>query len=247
MLTLSKADRAVRQPQPKMALVSVVLPVRNQADHIAWVVRQHHEHLLQLPVEFELLLVPNGCSDESELICQNLSAQLPGVRTVIGSGPGWGRAVNTGLNHANGDLMCYASSARISSADLLKHIQFALGSPNSVVKAQRLSQDSGFRTAGSALYNWLCRSLFGLSTRDVNGTPKSFPKTFSKLLELSEDGYLVDVEFNVVCKKNDYPVVELPIEHTERHGGTSTTTVSTALNLFVALFGYWNKVRKQAT
>lgn len=224
-------------------MVSIILPVRNQADHIARVVAQHHEQLLQLPVEFELLLVPNGCSDESELICLALSEQLPFVRTVVGSGSGWGRAVNTGLREAHGDLLCYASSARISSIDLLRHIEFALQSPNAVVKARRLSQDSGFRTAGSSLYNWLCRSLFGVSTWDVNGTPKSFPKSFGKLLELSESGYLVDVEFNVTCKKNDYPIVELPIANTDRHGGVSTTSINTALGLFFDLFGYWHKTR----
>lgn len=246
LVTLSEPDILIKHQVPKLALVSIVLPVRNQADHIAWVVQQHYAHLLHLPIAFELLLVPNDCSDESEQICTELSEQLPGVRTVTGSGPGWGRAVNAGLSQAVGDLMCYASSARVSAPDLLKHIQFALESPNSVVKAHRLSQDSVFRTAGSTLYNWLCRSLFGLSIRDVNGTPKSFPKSFGKLLDLSEDGYLVDVEFNVICKRNHYPVIELSIENTERHGGTSTTSMETAISLFVDLFTYWNKTRKQA-
>lgn len=207
------------------------------------VVRKHHQLLLDLPLDFELLLVPNGCSDESESICQKLAEQLPHVRSVDCHGVGWGCAIHAGLREAKGDLLCYASSARISSKDLFEHLRFAIKSPNSVVKARRLSQDTGLRAAGSSLYNSVCRTLFGFSIRDVNGTPKTFPKNFFRLLELSEDGYLVDVEFNLICKQNNYPVVELPIVSTERHGGRSTTSLKTALGLFAGLFAYWCKVR----
>ncbi len=228
---------------PSIALISIILPVHNQADHIEQVVKSYHSQMIELPINFEFVLVPNACTDDSENICLNLAKNLTNVRTVHCPKPGWGSAINTGIANAKGDLLCYASSARISAADLTQHVQFALEHPTSVVKARRLSQDSPIRSVGSWVYNWLCRTLLRIETKDVNGTPKTFPKSFGSLLELSEDGYLVDLEFSLVCKKNRYPILELPIKHTPRHGGRSTTSIKTALTLYTQLFAYWLKCR----
>ena len=44
-------------------LVSVVLPVHNQADHIGTVVREYLEPLDRLGMPYEIVLVPNACRD----------------------------------------------------------------------------------------------------------------------------------------------------------------------------------------
>ncbi len=220
-------------------LISILLPVHNQADHISRVVTEHCTRLKTLPVAFELILIPNGCSDQTESLCSELAQTLPGVRTITSKEAGWGQAIKVGIENANGDLLCYASSARISSQDLYEHVRIALRSPYTVVKSSRMSQDNWLRQLGSRSYNWFCRMLFNIETRDVNGTPKSFPKSFSKLLTISQNGYLVDVEFNLICAQNNYPIREFPIEATPRHGGTSSTSLFTAFKLFSDAFHYW--------
>ena len=46
-------------------LVSIVLPIYNEAAYIADVIGEYAAALTQLAVPYELVLVPNGCRDDS--------------------------------------------------------------------------------------------------------------------------------------------------------------------------------------
>ena len=102
-------------------------------------------------------------------------------------------------------------------------LAYALAYPEVVLKANRRIRESRRRRLGSLLYNLECRALFDLSVWDINGTPKIFPRKFDQLLALRRDDDLIDAEFNIVCRDQGYPVLEVPILATERHGGKSTT------------------------
>src|SRR6185503_7586456 len=58
-------------------LVSVVLPVHNQADHIDTVVREYLEPLDRLGTPYEIVLVPNACRDATPEVCKALAAGNP--------------------------------------------------------------------------------------------------------------------------------------------------------------------------
>ena len=84
-------------------LLSIVLPVHNQADHIQRVVGDYLSALSALGVRHEILLVVNGpCRDDSLQVCQSLAAQNPAVRVLSSRAGGWGLAVRLGLAEAKG-------------------------------------------------------------------------------------------------------------------------------------------------
>jgi hypothetical protein len=105
-----------------------------------------------------------------------------------------------------------------------------------VLKANRKIRDNWRRRLGSLIYNLECRALFDLPIWDINGTPKVFPREFGALLELERDDDLIDLEFAWVCKREDYPILEVPLLATQRHGGRSTTNYGSALRMYV---GAW--------
>src|SRR5258708_35465343 len=99
-------------------LISVILPVYNQADHIAAIVEGYITTLARIPNSVEFLLVVNGCRDNSIEVCNELAAKYPSIRVIFSQNGGWGLAVKLGLQQANGGLLCYSNSARTSSQDL---------------------------------------------------------------------------------------------------------------------------------
>lgn len=214
------------------AMVSVVLPVRNQADHLARVVTDYLETLQRLPQPAELLLVVNASTDSSAAVAQGLAGQHPSIRVVTSDRSGWGHAVRLGLRQARGDLLCYTNSARTAPGDLLLVLLYATAYPEVVVKANRRLRDRWWRRLGSLLYNVECRVLFDFPQWDVNGTPKVFPREFAKLLDLSREDDLIDLEFNVICRRQNYPMVEVPILASRRHGGRSSTGIGSAFRMY---------------
>lgn len=225
------------------SLVSVVLPVHNQADHVGPVTREFESQLCRLPLEHEILLVVNQCTDSSLEACRELEKECSAIRVLESDTGGWGRAVLLGLSESRGDLLCYSNLARTRAEDLTLLLLYAIVHPDVVVKANRKIRDSLYRRLGSLLYNLECRALFDLSYWDINGTPKVFPRSLSKLLGLTRTDDLIDVEFNVVCRNEGYPVLEVPILSSVRHGGQSTTSHRSAVKLYWGAFWMWRSLR----
>jgi dolichol-phosphate mannosyltransferase len=227
------------------SLVSVVLPVHNQADHVVDVVREYETALARLPAPHETILVVNGSTDRSSEVCRALERSNPAIRVLESEKGGWGRAVLLGIAAAKGDLLCYTNLARTRAEDLTLLLLYGMVHPDLVVKANRKIRDSAYRRLGSLLYNLECRALFDLSYWDINGTPKVFPRSLSKLLELSRKDDLLDAEFNVVCRREGYRVLEVPIFSSLRRGGESTTSHRSALKLYWGAVAMWRDLRRR--
>lgn len=221
--------------------VSIVLPVHNQADHIGGVVESYLEVVRRLGLAVELVLVLNACSDGSAEVCLAVERDHSEVRVLQQSAGGWGLAVRAGLECAEGDLLCYANSARTSPQILALMLSYANAYPEVVLKANRRIRDSVMRRLGSLLYNLECRALFDSPTWDVNGTPKIFPRSFRRLLELQSAGDLIDAEFILTCQRWGYPIIEVPLLATTRLGGSSTTNYRSALRMYWGALGLWRR------
>jgi glycosyltransferase involved in cell wall biosynthesis len=225
--------------------VSVILPIHNQAPYVEGIVAGYEESLRRIQKSYELILVENGSTDGSLAACKRLESASPAVRALQVKDSGWGRAVRVGVAEARGEIICYTNSARTSPPDLLLFLTYATIYPEVVIKANRRIRDSWRRRLGSLLYNLECRTLFDLSVWDINGTPKVFPRQFDKLLRLTRDDDLIDAEFNVTCRREHYPVVEVPILSTTRQGGRSTTSYGSALRMYFGVLKMWRETRRQ--
>ena len=218
---------------PDRRSVSVVLPIHCQEDHIGSLVRGFHDALGDLAVAIEIVCVVNNSSDRSAEICREIASERAGIVVLEIPESGWGRAVRTGIDAATGDVIAYTNAARTTPRDLRTAVALALLDETLVVKALRRNRDSFFRRAGSVLYNFEARALFGLASWDLNGTPKVFPREHTQLLELGESGDLIDLEFLVACQRHGYAVIEYPVTSTTRHSGKSTTNLKSAVWMYL--------------
>jgi glycosyltransferase involved in cell wall biosynthesis len=227
-------------------LASVVLPVYNQADHIETVLREYLQAVQRLDFPIEILPVINGTRrDQSLEICRSLQQQYGSIRTLCIDEGGWGRAVRHGLAHAGGDLICYTNSARTTAKDLVLMLLYGSVHDDCVVKANRKIRENWKRRLGSLLYNLECRYLFDLAYWDINGTPKVFPRSFAPLMGLEENGDLIDLEFNAICRRMDYQVLEVPVFSKSRHSGRSTTNLRSAYGMYTGAFELKQKMKPE--
>ena len=223
-------------------LISIVLPVHNQSDHVESLIENYISCLRSIPVPFEIILVVNNSRDNSLTICQNLAHRHTFIRTIHSEAGGWGLAVRLGLETARGDLLCYTNSARTRPEDLLLFVLYGISNPQVVIKANRKLRDNWRRRLGSLLYNIEVRFLFDLPYWDINGTPKVFPRSCDQLLQLQENGDLIDAEFNAICRQLNYPMIEVPLVAIGRRGGKSTTNYASAIGMYVGAIRLWKKM-----
>ncbi len=226
-------------------LFSIILPIHNQADHVEELVLEYDKALSRIPTPYEFILVVNNSRDRSFDICQSLSQRLPYVKVLNSEKGGWGWAVRMGLKEAHGDVLCYTNSARTKPQELQLFLLYAIANPSNVIKANRKFRDNFLRRLGSLLYNLEVRMLFNLAYWDINGTPKVFPKVFADLMDLTEDGDMIDAEFNVICHRKNYPVLEVPVVSIARRSGKSTTGYYSALKMYWGAYKLWRKMPEE--
>jgi len=218
-------------------LASVILPVYNQADHIRAALEEHVAALDQLHFDYELLPVINGPRRDNSLeICRELEKTCGRMRTLCIEQAGWGAAVQFGLSQADGDLLCFANSARTSAKDLSLFLVYGSIHRDCVIKANRRIRESAKRRLASLVYNLECRMLFDLPYWDINGTPKVFSRQLAHLRNLKQTGDLIDLEFNVICRDQSYDVLEVPIFSSSRRTGKSTTNWRSGLRMYWGAF-----------
>lgn len=223
---------------------SIILPIYNQADHTDQVVSDHITALENSKYSYEIILVVNDSQDSSRQVCEQIANTNDCVRSIHLDLGGWGRAVRAGLAEARGEIVAYTNSARTSPNDLVLLLIYAAVNQGRVVKANRKIRENFVRRIGSLLYNLEGRALFDLPYWDINGTPKVFPRSFEKLLRLSRNDDLIDLEFMVCCKENSYPMLEVPVFSHRRHGGKSTTNFRSAANMYLKSFQMWMENRR---
>ncbi|MGQ0553288.1 MAG: glycosyltransferase family 2 protein [Planctomycetota bacterium] len=216
-----------------VALLSVVLPCRNQADHIAAVLERYRAPLEGRGRPYELVVVPNACTDRTADVVRALAQRWEAVRVIESQRGGWGLAVKLGLAAARGTTLCYTNSARTDPLQLVRLLETYESRQPCLAKVRRVRRGVLARELGSWLYNLEGRTLLGIGARDVNGTPKILSRDVWQRVQLTEEGDLIDMELLAKVSRLGLPVVELEVEGFTRHGGRSSTNLRSALNMYL--------------
>lgn len=104
------------EPLPGVALVSIVMPVRNRpklvVEAIQSVLQQDMPH-------FELIVVDDGSTDETAEVVERIADSDPRVRLVRGFGEGVCAARNAGIQHATAEWLAFLDSDNTWNPDHL--------------------------------------------------------------------------------------------------------------------------------
>ena len=91
---------------PPLALLSVVIPARNEAACIASTVEHLHVELRLHQVPHEIVVVDDGSDDATWDVLHEVEAHIPTLRRVRNEGDhGFGRAVTCGIDNSRGDAV----------------------------------------------------------------------------------------------------------------------------------------------
>ena len=168
---------------------------------------EQYEALARVQMLHELTLVPNECRDWLSEVTQEFAHEFATMRVVNSVQDGWSLAVNIGLCEVRYALLCYTNVARIIGAGSRVAAAIRHCLPEGRHHSQKI-RENWQRRLGSLLYNLECRMLFDLSYWEINGTPQGFLRTFEKLLCRRRDDDMIDVKFNVICRRGGYPMLD---------------------------------------
>lgn len=203
-------------------LVSVVIPARNEAQNIGWV-------LARLPPVHEVILV-DGCSTDDTVAVARAARR--DVVVLSDHGRGKGDALRIGFNAASGHFVVMLDADGSMDPGEIPRFVDALVDGHDVVKGSRLlpgggSEDlSPLRAGGNRALCELVNRLYRARFTDLCYGYFAFRRSCLPLLKLSTDGFEIETEMVVCALKAGLRVKEVPSYELPRRHGASNLSVT---------------------
>ena len=205
--------------------LSIIVPALNEAANIPELLRRLRDSLPGL--NYEILLVDDNSTDETEAVCQGLKGEHP-LRLIVRKHPknGLSGAVLDGIALARGstllvmdaDLQHPPEQAPRLLAELDRGADFVLGS-RYLPGGTTGDKWTPYRRLNSWVATFLARPFSGRTTDPMSGFFALRRQTFLRGERLTPLGYKVGLE--LMCKCRVRAIREVPIDFATRLHGES--------------------------
>ncbi|PIS41248.1 MAG: glycosyl transferase [Candidatus Kerfeldbacteria bacterium CG08_land_8_20_14_0_20_42_7] len=206
-------------------MLSLVIPAYNEEKRI---LRTLEAYIDTLRIAYEIVVVPNGCTDKTVKLVQKFIENHPDVplrSLVIPEAVGKGGAVRRGLAAAKGTVMGFVDADLATPVeDVIRMYQLIQDSHVDGVIASRLLPDSQVHGRGilrgiaSHLFAGLVRFITDLEYRDTQCGAKLFKReALAHILpELTTTDMTIDVDLLLAARKHGLTVIETKSEWYDR-------------------------------
>lgn len=209
---------ATAQVKPRAGSVSLIIPARNEARNITWV-------LEQIPDCVDEVLLVDGASRDATLLMA--SRCLPKVRAIPQEGPGKGNALRTGFRHAVGEsIVMMDADGSMSPQEIPRFLHF-LDNGFDFVKGSRFVAGGGslditpLRRAGNLALLAAVRGLYHTTITDLCYGFCAFHRCFLDHLDLRSEGFEIETEMVLHALRAGLRIAEVPSLELPRRSGRS--------------------------
>ena len=199
--------------------LSVILPARNEAHHIAANARRVCEALRTSALEIEVVVVDDGSSDATFAEASRAAEQGLPVRAVrLETNLGKGAALFRGFAESTGELVAFLDAdLEIAPDQLLRLLELMQASGAEVVVGTKTGGRSGFplrRRVMSRGFRAGVSFLFGLAISDTQTGIKLFRREVLQRVapRMTTSRFAFDIELLVAASRFGYRIGECPIE-----------------------------------
>jgi glycosyltransferase involved in cell wall biosynthesis len=211
---------------PDAPLISVVVPIHNEADYLPGAVPRLLAELDPLAARIEVILCENGSTDTTVAVAQDLASRDRRVRVLSLPEPNYGAAMRAGFREATGDWVVNFDIDYFSGAFLAEVLELA-ETADLVLASKRVpgSDDrrGALRRAGTLVFNLLLRLLFRSKVSDTHGMKAIRSGVVSSVVPFVVSTLdLFDTELVIRAERAGYRIREVPVVIEEQRDARSS-------------------------
>ena len=206
-LDLNRIESKVKKP--RMPKVTIIIPAKNEEKNLEAAVEKTIKSMVDSEIDFEVLVVDDGSSDNTFEIAKNLAVKDSRVVVITNhSNHGKGFSIRKALEKADGDLVVTLDAdGQHEPEEIPRLIWPILNGEADLVQGSRFLEKSNYvpyrHVLGNKVVSLCFNLLFGSSFTDVLLGFRAFRKNTLKEAKLKSNGYLVDIEvLGTALKRN---------------------------------------------
>jgi glycosyltransferase involved in cell wall biosynthesis len=206
---------------PVSDLLSIIVPVYNEAETVQQVIQRLLE--IPLPVPREIIVVNDGSTDDTMQVLDRM-ALVPRVLSIVHAktNGGKGSAIRIGLGHARGTIIAIQDADLeldpVQLADLVRPI---LAGDAEVVYGSRFlnGRPAGpwLSVTANRFLTGLTNVLFGGRLTDMETCYKIMRTPVARGLQLESDRFEIEPEITAKLLRRRYRIVERPVRFDPRN------------------------------
>ncbi|MCK5215534.1 MAG: glycosyltransferase family 2 protein [Candidatus Omnitrophica bacterium] len=228
--------------------LSIIMPVYNEAESIAQVIRQYYEGIILKRPNIKLIIAEDGSTDGTKDILQELKIEMDFELISGRDRKGYTKAFKDALAYSETEWVFFSDSdGQHDPQDILMMMEESDGF-DIVSGCKSPRRDPRHRVFIANVYNTLIRAMFGLNIKDVDSGFKLIRKTVIEdiLPQVHLMKYCVMSEFIIRSYLSGYKIKEVPVRHYPRaSGNTSIFHLNKLPGIIMGLIGNLRDIKKE--
>jgi glycosyltransferase involved in cell wall biosynthesis len=200
--------------------ISVVVPALNEADNLVETIPQIFAVLETMDVDYEILVIDDGSTDETPQAMRQLLAEYPHLRSIrLRRNAGKAAALSIGFDSAKNDIFVTMDADGQDEPRAIPELVAKLDEGFDLVTGRRATRHDRFlKRHTSQLYNATTSWVSGVPGRDFNSGLKVLRREVAESVDLYGELHRY---LPVLASWSGYSVTEVEVEHHERLHGTT--------------------------
>lgn len=195
--------------------ISVIIPAYNESLNIGNVISATVEALEKIGLPYEIIVVDDGSADMTAEIARDRGARVIQNKRNFGKG----HALRSGFRAAEGDIIVTIDADSTSNPQEIEKLVLPLMKGADIVFGTRFSEKSNVRPyatsrilrLGNKLFNLSILLMTGRSITDSQTSFRAFDRKALNSLNLTSNGFEVEVEITVKALNSGFSFEEVPI------------------------------------
>lgn len=205
----------------KVPQLSIFFPFWNEEKNIENVVKKSVPVAKQLALQWEIIMVDDGSTDDTVKIAKKLALEDPNLVVVSDSvNRGYGSALKNGFSHARYDLVIFTDGDGQFDFSEASRLLSKIDGSDIVIGFRKKRLDNPFRHLLMNLLRIWNLILFGMYFRDIDCGFKLFRKeALSKIMPFKSEGAMITTEILAKAKKKNLKIAQAQVTHYPRKYG----------------------------
>lgn len=197
--------------------LSIIIPTRNEADHISSLVNRIHTTLSAERITYEIIIIDDHSEDGTYQIVEQFSKELPITLEKKKGKKGKAFSLMQGFKRAKYDLIATIDADLQYPPEIIPEMITRLQTGADIVITERNRlHPSFFRNAAAQMYKSIFVSWLNKMPYDVNSGLKLFKTKILNRVPLNPDSWTFDIEFLIKSTQAGYRIKSVPIDFKAR-------------------------------
>lgn len=198
--------------------LTILVPVYNEKNTVLAVVNK----LNNLEIDKEIIIIDDGSTDGTREILSSIKHPASSIKIAFHEkNQGKGRAIQTGLKYATGDVVCIQDADMEYNPEQIPDLMLPFNDNNidAVFGSRFLKPNPNLYKRyllGNKFLTWLINLLYGSKYTDTYTGYKFIRRDIFNKLNLQSSSFEVEAEISIKLKKIGARTIELPISYFPR-------------------------------